>query len=620
MNRNENLIVNKENEALKRRVAELSDFIENASIPLHWVDSTGTVIWANQEELNMLGYTKEEYIGSSIKDHHADAEIIAEILDRLSNFETIRDCSARLRCKDGSIKYVQISSNVFVENGKFIHTRCFTRDITELVQEQERKNKLLSLFRENEERLRLAIGATDLGIWDWDFGTAKILLSLEAQKILDLETNVENTKVILNRIFPADREFVNRKIKKLKKGKNNGYFEFECRILKSDDCTIAWINVQGSTFYNEGNLQRIIGCILDITETKESTEKNAKLVAIVNSSNDPIIGKTIYGKITSWNNAAEQIFGFTAEEMIGKSILDLVPKDRHTEEALILRKLRSGESVKLFETKRLTKIGKLLDVSLTISPIRNESGEVSGLSTIARDISEKKEEERKKNAFVSMVSHELKTPLTSILLWAQVIQRRHQNDTGTVCSQMASKIEGQANRMNSMIKDFLSLARIEEGKIKLHHTQFQIAGLFQEIKDEAQYISGSHQIEVVCDPRYQTFADRDKIWQVLINLISNAIKYSDPGSLITLACKAENGKLRIFVQDHGVGISEKDQKKLFERFFRVESEELANVSGFGIGLYIVAEILKSHGSRIEVKSTLGEGSTFQFVLSDTGSL
>ncbi|WP_426477538.1 PAS domain S-box protein [Chryseobacterium sp. CBSDS_008] len=611
----ENLTAEEEIILLKQRVAELSDFIENASVPLHWVDSDGIIIWANQEELDLLGYTKDEYLGAPIKDFHADANTIDEILRRLSNFETIRDFPAKLRCKDGSVKYVNISSNVLSENGKFIHTRCISKDVTATVLEEKRKNKLLTLYQESEERLRLAIGATDLGIWDWDFETAQIVFSTEAQKILDLKTKKQHTKVILSHIFPADRESVNQSIKKLKNGKKDDYFEFACRFLKSDG-TIAWINVQGSTFCNDkGNLRRIIGCVLDITEAKESNEKNAKLVAIVNSSNDPIIGKTISGIITSWNNAAEQTFGFQAEEMVGKPILDIIPPDHHLEENLILEKLRSGEALKNFETKRLTKDGKHLDVSLTISPIKDQHGEIIGLSTIARDISAKKEEESKKNAFVSMVSHELRTPLTSILLWAQVIQRRHINDTGSLCGPMASKIEGQANRMNNMIKDFLSLARLEEGKIEMHQQQFGVAKLFEEIKDEAQYISESHQITIVCDPSYQTFADRDKIWQVLINLISNAIKYSSTKSSIILGCEAQNArKLRFYVQDHGVGITEEDQQKLFKRFFRVESAELANISGFGIGLFIVSEILKGHNSKIEVHSKLGEGSTFQFFL------
>lgn len=152
---------------LETKLEDLSDFIENASLPLHWVDSNGKIIWANQTELDSLGYTKEEYIGHQISEFHADQNIITDILNRLINKETLQNYPATMKCKDGSIKHVLINSNVRWKNDTFIHTRCFTRDITELKAESEKREKLLSELEAKNTELnnystRLKAGYEDL--------------------------------------------------------------------------------------------------------------------------------------------------------------------------------------------------------------------------------------------------------------------------------------------------------------------------------------------------------------------------------------------------------------------------------------------------------------------------
>ncbi len=194
------------------------------------------------------------------------------------------------------------------------------------------------------------------------------------------------------------------------------------------------------------------------------------------------------------------------------------------------------------------------------------------------------------------------------------MQRLSDNGNYEMALKMASKIEGHTNKMIIMIRDFLSLARIEESKIQLRPESFELNTLMHEIKEEAELLSNDHQITIVCDQSFVIFADRDKIGQVINNLVSNAIKYSPQGGLITIGCESASGRLKIYVTDQGVGISKADQKRLFERFYRVDNEHVANISGFGIGLFIVAEILKYHDSTIEVESELGKGSTFSFYL------
>ncbi len=606
--------IEEENEQLRLKVDELYDFIENGSLPLHWVDGNGIIIWANQAELDLLGYAKEEYIGYPISDFHADADVIQEILYRLVNNETLHDFPARLKCKNGSIKYVTINSNALFKDGKFIHSRCFTKDVTPFFKEEKKKNRLLRLLEESEERLRLAIQATGLGTWDWDYEVGKIFFSDQSVKILDLKMDQLNYGSVLEMIHPEEQSKVNQIIRNLRDIKSSSHFDFECRILKYDDST-SWLKIQGSTFFNEENkLHRIIGTVVNITEIKKAETKNAELIAIVNSSNDAIVGKTLEGKITSWNSAAEELFGYAADEIIGQSILKLIPEDRREEEDFIIERLKRGDSLKHFETKRLTKTNQLIDVSLTISPIKNNEGLVTGVSKIARDISERKKEERRKNDFVSMVSHELKTPLTSILLYSQVLQKKYNTEREENPYKITSNIEIQAKKMVSMIHDFLSLTRIEEGKLQVRKETFSLLELFKEAKSDAQLTSSTHNILLSCDSDIKIYADRDKIGQVFTNLVSNAIKYSPDGGTVTIGCREQQDKLLLYVSDEGVGISKKDQQKLFERFYRVDNEELDAISGFGIGLYIVAEILECHNTSIEVESQKGIGTTFKFLL------
>jgi two-component system sensor histidine kinase VicK len=337
-------------------------------------------------------------------------------------------------------------------------------------------------------------------------------------------------------------------------------------------------------------------------------------VAIIESSDDAIISKTLEGIVTSWNDSAKRTFGYQEEEMIGESILKLIPIDRQHEETHILSRLRKGERVEHFETKRLKKDGSLIDVSLTISPVRNQQGNIIGLSKIARDITERKQEEQRKNDFVAIVSHELKTPLTSIMGYVQLLISKARKENNEQGMNMLLKTETQAKKMTNMIQDFLNLAKMEEGKIQLSLSVFELKPLIEEIATDRQFVSDKHTIHLQLLEGLKVKADRDKIGQVLINLLSNAIKYSPKGGNITIGTVQHGNAVKIYVSDEGVGINVTDQKRLFERFYRINDSRIKSVSGFGIGLYLVSEIVRYHKSKIIVESEENVGSTFYFEL------
>jgi len=308
------------------------------------------------------------------------------------------------------------------------------------------------------------------------------------------------------------------------------------------------------------------------------------------------------------------MYGYTADEIIGRSSYVLIPEEKWFEEPQILERVKNGERVQQFETQRITKDRRIFDVSLTISPIYDAAGDIVGLSKITRDITEKKQEERRKNDFIAMVSHELKTPLTSMRSYIQVLLGRAKNNDDSFGINALTRANVQSKKMTNMIQDFLDLARLENGRITLTMEVFELDELMKEAAADAQFLSTAHTIRTMGCEGIKVKADRDKIGQVLINLLSNAIKYSPKGGTIDISCTREAERVKVCIADEGVGISLSEQKKLFNRFYRVKNESIKTVSGFGIGLYLVSEILQYHNSKIEVESTEGKGSKFYFSL------
>jgi len=220
----------------------------------------------------------------------------------------------------------------------------------------------------------------------------------------------------------------------------------------------------------------------------------------------------------------------------------------------------------------------------------------------------------KKDEFMSIASHELKTPLTTIKSYVQVLLGKARADGDNFRIDALSRVEKQANKMAMLIQNLLDNAKLLEGKFDLVIERFNTHELLTEVVNDAKIISSSHEIVMKDCEQVFIWADRTKIAHVMENLISNAVKYSPVGSTITIGCKTVDNQAQISVSDTGIGIAKKDQERLFERFYRVENEKIKNVAGFGIGLYLVAEILRIHESRIFVESTESVGSKFYFNL------
>lgn len=230
------------------------------------------------------------------------------------------------------------------------------------------------------------------------------------------------------------------------------------------------------------------------------------------------------------------------------------------------------------------------------------------------DITNQKEDEQRKNDFIGMVSHELKTPLTSLMAYQQMLRKKLKGTADSFTKVALDKSNQQVRKMTSMINGFLNISHLESGKIKLIKEEFDVRVLLEELIDEFLLINTSHSISLHACGHALVYADREKISSVISNLISNAIKYSPNGKNIEITCDSDDQQIRVSIKDEGMGIKESDRHRLFERFYRISTSHRENISGFGIGLYLSKEIIQRHSGKIWVESESGKGSTFTFSL------
>ncbi len=229
------------------------------------------------------------------------------------------------------------------------------------------------------------------------------------------------------------------------------------------------------------------------------------------------------------------------------------------------------------------------------------------------DITEQKEDEQRKNDFIGMASHELKTPLTSINGYLQLLQHHARLQSENRMLSTIDKSLSQVKRMTRMIDGFLNVSRLESGKIAIHKQQFEITGLLKEVCEETLTLTKGYDVKLRLADEVIVYADRNKLNQVLQNLIGNAIKYSDLGSEVNIQYAADQNTITISVIDKGIGIKPEHQQKLFDRYYRVDEND-STIAGFGIGLYLCAEIVTRHQGKIWVESEFGKGSTFSFCI------
>lgn len=352
----------------------------------------------------------------------------------------------------------------------------------------------------------------------------------------------------------------------------------------------------------------------DISIRKKLQQALESLAAIVNNSDDAIVGKTLDGTIVSWNQGAEKLFGYTASEIIGKNVTTLFPPDKISEEAIILEKIKKGELVKHYESERIRKDGVRFPVSLTISPIRDANGKISGASKIARDITDKKkieerllEKNKELEAFSYSVSHDLRSPLRKISNYVQLLQDKE--GVTPDFEKQIQLISKNIQKMRDLIDDLLAFSQVT--KQSLAKGEIDMKSLVNDVIEELVDISNNRIALSVLDLP-TAIGDRNLIRQVFYNLLSNALKYSKtrPIQEIVIGSETIDGKKIYFVKDNGVGFDMKNSQKLFKVFERLHTS--TEYEGTGLGLAIIQQIISKHGGEVWAEGRINEGATFYF--------
>jgi PAS domain S-box-containing protein len=362
----------------------------------------------------------------------------------------------------------------------------------------------------------------------------------------------------------------------------------------------------------------------DITARRQAEETRLRLAAIVESSNDAIISKSLDGVITSWNAAAERLFGYRAEEMLGQSILRLLPAERHAEEDMILARLRQGERIEHFETVRQTKAGQLIDVSVTISPLRDEGGRIIGASKIARDITERKRAEaeraqllaalQRSNAelqqFASVASHDLQEPLRMVTTFVQLLAQRWQGRLAAEDEEFIGYAVEGAQRMKGLIDALLDFARVAAREKPF--APVDCTAVVRRTLQTLQAVLRERQARIEVEPLPTVLGDEVQVGQVFQNLLSNALKFCPTRPQIHIAARRDGAQWVFAVRDNGIGIAPHHAEQIFVLFRRLHTHQ--QYPGTGMGLAICKKIVERHGGRIWVESVPGHGSTFSFTL------
>ena len=403
-----------------------------------------------------------------------------------------------------------------------------------------------------------------------------------------------------------------------------------------------------------------------------ATNPEAWLAAIVDSSDDAIIGKTLDSVIRSWNAGATRVFGWTPEEAIGQPVYILIPPERHYEERDIIGRLVRGDRVDHYETVRLHKDGTRLDVSLSISPIRDKTGRIIGAAKIARNISEAKrlqkaerelaaqlqelateleqqvdegqslqeeleqtneeltrtlgeaEEARRsaeeanaaKSQFLATMSHELRTPLNAIAGYVSLLPMGIRGPLTGEQEQDLGRIKRSEETLLRLVEDVLSFAKLESGRLRYHYEEVPLNDVLATLEPfVAPRLAEKHLVYEFerCGPDVVATIDRDKVEQIMLNLLSNAVKFTERGR-IHVRCLGDDGTVRIEVRDTGRGIRADMLDKIFEPFMQVDHSLTRTAEGTGLGLSISRQLARDMGGDIQVESTPGDGSVFSLVL------
>lgn len=630
-------------------------FLESAAVPLHRVGPDGVILWANEAELRMLGYARNEFVGHPIADFHVDRELIEDIHRRLHRGERIHGAHSQMICRDGSLRDVVIDVSALWEDGRFVHTQCFTRDVTAQKQAE-------SAARESERRFHQMIDSLPVAVYTTDGAGRLTYFNPASVELAGRTPELGKDKwCVAWRLYYADGapmpvEECPMGVA-IREGKALRGVEV---IAERPDGARIWLQPFPTPLVDaEGRVIGGINMLLDITARKDAELALARLAAIVETSDDAIVSKTLDGFITSWNKGAERLFGYTADEAVGRHISLIIPDDRKGEEELVLARLRRGEKIDHFETIRRTKDGRDMHISLTVSPLRDKTGKVVGASKIGRDITERKRmeaalvahkeeleqrvEERTRElieaherlrladrmaavgTMASGLAHDMKNVLAPLgmrlesILTSPGLSRDVTSDLAVICG-LLDHLRAMANNLSLFARD----PRQDgiEGATSLHRWSEQVRGFMDALAGASVRITW----DIPADLPDAGIAPH-RLTQAVLNMIHNARdaivsgsgghnRVPGTGRIVVRARSTAADHVEISVSDNGCGMSEEVKRRCVEPFFTTKDRAVAAGpgGGTGMGLSLVHAIVERVGGLMAIDSEPGRGTTISLSL------
>ena len=601
------------------------------------LDLRGVVLDVNRACVEGCGFVRQEILGKPFWEcgwWNRDPEVqrwVRRAVEQAIAGEAFRGDSPYF-VGDGSERVVDFASMPIKDaDGRVIFVVVTGMDITErvfgardrLALETERQHTQDAL-REGEQRFRDFANAAPAILWITEADGGCSFVSRAWYEYTGQREDAALGFGWMDVVHPADREQAREVF--LEANARGETLSLVARVRRADG-EFRWILSSGRPRFNaRGEFAGYTGSIVDVHERNEEARAAALLRAIVDSCDDAIISKDLNGVITSWNNGAERLFGYRAEEAIGRSIEMLIPPERLDEEPKILSQIRRGQRVDHYETIRVRKDGTRLNISVTISPIRDASGRVVGASKVARDVSERARHEQALQAantalqranadleqFAYSASHDLQEPLRMVAAYSQLLQKKFGGQLGPTGDEFIAHTVQGALRMERLLKDLRIYTQVSAGEDEpveevdadeiLKRT---IASLEVAIADSGATVSSSELPRV----RMHDF----QLEQLFQNLISNAIRYrgAEPPR-IRISAELEGREWRFSVEDNGIGIDPRFQHQVFGIFKRLHSA--SEYPGTGMGLAICKRIAERAGGRIWVESELGRGSKFCFTV------
>lgn len=610
---------------------------------LYVFDLNYRFMYANRALLTMWGRTWEDSIGKGLLEIGYEpwhAEMHEREIDEIKKTGlAIRGEVSFPHAVLGSRVYDYIFTPVFNESGEIEAVAGATRDVTdrkkweESLKEANRElsatlkevatmNSELVQAREKIEEgqiaFRLAVSAAHFGTWYIHSVTREFVTDARSRELFGYRDDESfSLEQALAQIPDEYRPSVTVQLEDAIY--RNGNYDVTFPVIGFHDLHLRWLHAIGNLKADSsGTFSVFTGVFMDVTgphlasaEIKRAEESLRMAIDAAGLGTFQIETDTRH---------------FTASAKL-KEFYGFYPDEEMSFEAAFSRILPEYRKPVMVRIERTLSEGTRFDMEYPITGFHDEKlrwvrtiGEVQQkdgrkfFTGVIHEITEKKLDEIRKNDFIGMVSHELKTPLTSIKGYVQLMQLMLPQPENEVYSRILEKADLQINKMTAMINGFLNVSRLESGKIHIDRQLFDLALLIREAEEEAMATVNSHVL--VFAPVYSVAvsADRDKIGHVIHNLISNAVKYSPPGSNIHVSCTSDGESAYVSVTDQGKGIKPEDAAHIFDRYYRVESEDMQSISGFGIGLYLCSEIISRHQGQISVKSEIGKGSEFTFSL------